>query len=318
MKNKVSLLWGIFLVVIGGVLLANNLDLIADLPPMVAAGMFGVASLLCFIVYFASGVRHWGWLFPAIIFAGLTLTIILGEAGVEGNLVGALWLACISLPFWVILALDRKANWWAAIPGWVMIVLSVVVLLADRVAGETLGALVMLAIALPFFAVYLVNPRHWWALIPGFILGGIGAALLLVNRGNDELLAAVIMFAVALPFFLIYFRFKEHWWALIPAGVMTSIGIVVLLAGRAESDTWLVRMMGGVLFLVMAFPFAILWAQRAQHPTTWAKYPAIGLALAALLTFIWGAQMERIWPVVLIAVGFWLVYEQTKQPKLKG
>lgn len=318
MKTKQNLLWGIFLVVAGGLLLLNTLGVIENLPPTVAAVLFGAASLLFFIIYFASGVQQWGWLFPAMIFGGLAVTIVLGESGVAGDTVGAFWLLCIGLPFWVVFALDRRTNWWAIIPGWVMIVLSAVVLLADRVAGETVGAMVMLGIALPFLAVYLVNRSHWWALIPAFILGGIGIALLLVNRGSDELMGAVIMFAIALPFYFVYFRFKEHWWAIIPAGVMTSIGVVVLLASVGEPDTWMARLIGGILFLVMAFPFAILWLQRGQHPTSWAKYPAIGLLLMAFLTFVAGGHMDRIWPVLLIGVGVWLLFEQTRQPKLKS
>jgi hypothetical protein len=42
-------------------------------------------------------------------------------------------------------------------------------------------AYVMLAIAIPFFVVYVRNPKQWWALIPGGILAAIGLSFLIAE-----------------------------------------------------------------------------------------------------------------------------------------
>ncbi|HEX6387425.1 MAG TPA: hypothetical protein VF177_22385 [Anaerolineae bacterium] len=317
-QRSINVIWGLILILAGVVFLAEQLGLIPDLAATLWGFIFAGASLLYFITYFTAGVSQWGWLFPATITAGLAGTIWLAEAGVEGTLAGALFMASVSLPFWLVYVVDRRANWWALIPGWATAVITLVILLADRVAGEFIGTLVLLGIALPFFAVYLANRKHWWALIPAFILSGVGLVVLLAAVASGEAIGALVLFSIALPFFVVYFRFREHWWALIPAGILASTGVVTLLATIEMSEAVAARVLGGVLFVGMAATFGWLWLQRDHAPTDWARYPAAGLAVAALLVLALGTRMEVMWPVVLIAIGLWLLYDTSRRPKLRS
>ena len=319
MKQKsVNVFWGLILILAGAVFLVEQLGLIPNLAAVVWAFIFAGASLLFFFTYFSAGTHEWGWLFPATITAGLAATIWLAEMGVEGTLAGAVFMASVSLPFWLAYAIDRRENWWALIPGWATAVITLVILLADRVAGEFIGSLMLFAIALPFFAVYLANREHWWALIPGFVLSGVGLVVLLTTTAGGEAVGALVLFSISLPFFIIYFRFREHWWALIPAGILGSTAVVALLSAFDLPEAVAARLMGGLLFLGMAATFGWLWLQRDHAPTDWARYPAAGLALAALLTLVLGARTDVIWPLALIAVGLWLLYEGGQRARLKG
>jgi hypothetical protein len=86
----------------------------------------------------------------------------------------------IALPFLVVFLINRS-RWWALIPAWVMSLLGAVTLLADRVPGEALGAIVLWGIALPFLAVFLIDRSRWWALIPAGVLGAVGLIPLLIG-----------------------------------------------------------------------------------------------------------------------------------------
>lgn len=317
MKSKrINLIWGIVLVLLGGLFLLENLNVIPELAPTLWSILFGAVSVIFFAVYAVSGVRYWGWLIPAFIFGGLAGTIYLAVNEANGVLAGAFFMGAVSLPFWVIFLIDRQKNWWALIPGWATAVITAVILLSESVAGEWIGALVMFAIGLPFFVVYFRNRQHWWALIPGFIMTVLGFVVLLATRATDELVGALFLFAIGLPFIFVYLRNREQWWALIPSGILTTLALVAFLSGWAETNGWADRVLGGILFVGFGVTFGLLWLLRERFPTDWAKYPAVGLLVAALVAVVFGSQMELLWPVVIIVVGVWLLFDSARRPRL--
>jgi hypothetical protein len=245
----------------------QNLGIFPEFSPTAWGLIFAAASVVFLVIYLTSGWYQWGWLFPIFVAAGLAAIIFLGESGFDGEWIGALFMASIAAPFWLIFLIDR-GNWWALIPGWVLAVLTAVILLSKSAAGEILGTLVMFGIALPFLIVYIRNPKQWWAVIP--------------------------------------------------AGVMTTIGLIVLLSALVGSQTWVPRVIAGVLFWGMAAPFAFLWLRREQYPTHWAKYPALGLLAMGLLAMLAGPNLDWLWAVALILAGSWLLLRGINRPGLKG
>jgi hypothetical protein len=301
--RSLNLVWGIILILTGGLFLAQNLGYMEELPLNTWVIIFSVLSLLFFATYFINGVSQWGWLFPAFIFAGLALTMMMTNAGVASGAVGIPVLIGVALPFVVLYFLNRRENWWALIPAWVLIMVSLLILISERVPGELVGAFVMLAIGLPFLVVYLANRQNWWALIPAGVMLVIAAIILISSQTSGQFVAPLIMFAIAAPFLVVYLRSADNWWALIPAGVMASIGATLLLSGFEVFNIENTGVWNGLILLGIALTFAILWLQRNRQPTDWAKYAA-GIALiGAVLAFVLGSGMDLLWPVLLIAGG---------------
>ncbi len=369
MKGKwVDIFWGIVLILLGGLFLTRNLGYIPDLSPILWSLVFAGTSVVFFVSYIAKGKEQWGWLFPALLSGSIAVIIWLAEAGRDGAFMGTLVLWTCAIPFFVAFALDRQKNWWGLIPGWVMGMIGAVVLFADTVRGEWIGALIMFGIALPFFIVYLANRQHWWALIPAYVLSVLGVIILASTSTSGEWIGAFFMFAIALPFYvvylrnkefkwalipafvltalgivagissavqgefvgaffmfamallfaIIYWRQKENWWAQIPAGIFSSIGVVVLLGSWLNPESRLEEFIGVLLFLGIAATFGILWLQRGRYPVEWAKYPAVGFTIGSLLVLVLGRNPEIISAVALIVIGVWLLFENRRQPKLKG
>jgi hypothetical protein len=361
MKGKiVNIFWGIILILVSGILLAQTLGYIdfEILSNQTWVLVFAIASAAFFLSYFLNGVRRWGWLFPAFIFAALALTMWMAIRDMEGSFIGVPILASIALPFYIGFALNRK-RWGLLIPAFVLTVITLVALMADTVRGEWLGALVLFSIGLPFLVVYLVNRQRRWALIPAFILivlavitlipiiavgewigalvlyaialpflgiylfdrskrwaliptaalAFIGTIPLLSAITSEDVTGAAIMFLFALPFFVVYFWSKNHWWALIPAGVFASIGLVVVLSILIpEPQNVYAGVFNGVLFLGWAVTFGILWLRRKSQPTDWAKYPAVGLLVAAILAFILGERFQDFLPAtIMLVIGVMLL-----------
>jgi hypothetical protein len=304
----INMAWGMILIAAGGLLLARELGYISMVSPQIWAFIFTGLSLLFFASYFAYGVRNWGWLFPAFIFGSLAITLSLAEAGFDDPLMAAPILASVGIPFYVAFGLEPRQNWWALIPAWVMTVLTLIVIVVDRVPGEVIGSLFLLSVSLPFLVVFLLNRSQRWALIPAFVLGVLGAIVLLSNQTRGEYIGALVLFAIALPFFVVYFLSKDNWWALIPAGVMGSLALITFLVPVMNAERMDPGLMSGVLWVGIGLTFLVLWRQRQIHPTRWAIYPALGCGLVAIISFVAGAGFENIWPVVVIAAGIVLLF----------
>jgi hypothetical protein len=305
--NRSSLFWGLLLIGGGILALADQLGYIENLSPTLWIFVFVAVSLLGFVSYATSGWKQWGWLFPTGIFAGLAVIIALATNHVNNAAVGSPLFFGLLLPFAVAYLTDRTRNWWALIPGGVMLFLALTTLLVDTVGGEWVGALFLLLIGLAFLFVYLNNRTRIWALIVAYVFGVLSIAPMLA--AFDELAAyfgAVFLFAVALPFFIIYFRSMDNWWAIIPAGALSVVGVIaaVAIAGlinNAASGGYVnAFMMGG-----LAATFAVVWL---RHAKPWAKIVTIVLAALAVGSVFFATQAEILWPVAIILVGAYLFF----------
>jgi len=295
--------------------LAQQLGYLNQLSDSVWVWIFALVSLMGFLSYALSGWKQWGWLFPAGVFGGLAVTIALATNHVNTAAVSSSLFIGLLIPFAAAYLTDRSRNWWALIPGGVMLFLTVITLLVDYTSGdEWVGALFLFMIALSFLFVYLNNRTRTWALIVTYVMFVLGIAPLLSMGGRDAAyFGSVFMFAVALPFFFLYFRAAQNWWAIIPAGIMTVLGVIVTLAiaGLINDNT------GGAFvsaFLMggFAITFAILWL---RHNKPWAKTVSIILAALAVVSVFFVSSYEIVWPIVLILGGAYLFYTALRRPK---
>lgn len=261
---------------------------------------------LPFYVGFILNRRTWALLIPAWVMTVLAFVTLAADQ-VNGNLIGALFLFAVCAPFLAVYLLNRS-RWWALIPAWVTLILGTIVLLSDHIDGNLIGALFLYAVALPFLVVYLTDRARSWALIPAAAIALVGTIPLLANVVGGDWIGAAIMFLFSAAFIFVYFRWQANWWALIPAGVFASIGIVVILGLLVPQNRPVFEgLMSAILLLGFALTFGGLWLLRGTHPTAWARYPAIGLLIAAVVAAFSGGNPNIFWAAALLAAGIGLV-----------
>ena len=306
--NKSSLFWGLLLIGGGGVALAQHFGYMKQLPESVWMWVFALISLVALITYLTSGLKEWGWLFPAGVFGGLAVTVALATKHTDNAAVGSPLFFGLLIPFAAAYLTDRARNWWALIPGGVMLFLALTTLLADNVGGEWIGSSFLFLIGLSFLIVYLNNRTRTWALLVAYSMGVLSIAPAMSSGGGEAAayFGSIFLFAVAVPFFVIYFRSAENWWAIIPAGVMTTLSIVagLAIAGliRNENQGGYANalLMGG-----LAVTFAVVWL---RHAKAWAKVVTIVLAALAVASIFFAMYSEILWPVAIILVGGYLLF----------
>lgn len=318
--NRSSLFWGILLIGAGVLALGSQLGYIGDLTSTAWIFVFAAISLIAFVSYAMSGWTQWGWLFPTGIFGGLAVTITLATNDLNTGAVASPLFVGLLIPFAAAYLTDRARNWWALIPGGIMLFLTLVTLLVDYTSGdEWVGALLFFMVSISFLVVYLSNRARWWALLVAYITGVIGLAPLMSVGGRDaEYFGAIVMFAVALPFFVVYFRSAQDWWAIIPAGAMTVLGVIVTLAiaglindggpGSFVSG----EHVGAFLMAGLAATFSVLWL---RHGMNWARIVTIILGALAVASAFFASFYWIFWPVAFILGGAYLLYVALRKPK---
>lgn len=306
--NRSSLFWGILLVAGGGLALAEQMGYLDQLPDSAWVWVFGLISLIGLVAYLTSGWKDWGWLFPFGIFGGLAVTVALAVNNVDSAAVGSPLFFGLLIPFAAAYLTDRSKNWWALIPGGVMLFLALVTLLVDNVGGEWVGSLFLFLIGLSFFIVYLNNRSRNWALLVAYILFVLSIAPAMASFSGDTAayFGPVFLLAVGLPFFVLYFREAKNWWAIIPAGVMTTLSVLAVLgiAGWIR-DTQTGGYGNAILMGGLAVTFAVVWLRHAKD---WAKGVTIVLALLAVASVFFASYTEIFWPVAIILAGGYLLF----------
>jgi hypothetical protein len=312
--NRSSLFWGILLIGGGGLALAEQLGYIDNVSPALWIFVFAAISLLGFVSYATTGLKEWWWLFPAGIFGGLAIIVALATNHVDSAAIGSPLFFGLLLPFAAAYFMDRTRNWWALIPGGVMLFLALTTLMVDNVGGEWVGAMFLLLIALVFLFVYLSNRSRTWALLVAYIFGVLSIAPMLAAFGDMAAYFGTVFFvAIAIPFFILYFRSENYWWAIIPAGVMTVLAVLATLgiAGLLNDAT-----SGGYanafLMAGLAATFAVVWL-RNHKP--WAKIVAVILAAVAVASVFFVSYYEIFWPVAIILAGIYLFYTALRKPR---
>lgn len=168
-----------------------------------------------------------------------------------GDLFWGVSLVVIGLLFLGFYLGDRQ-QWWALIPGIVLIAAGILILLTSFVPGfndQVAGLLILGGIGLSLLLVYLVNHANWWALIPGGILITLGLVAGLDNTISEGALAGIFFFGIGLTFALVGIAptpSGKMKWAWIPAIVLLLLGLIVYFA--AEN------------FLIFVYPLVLLIA----------------------------------------------------------
>jgi hypothetical protein len=181
---------------------------------------------------------------------------LLPTEGTFGAVVFGVLFAGVGIAFLSILSQGRQ-NWWAVIPGMVLLSLGILILLggfAPAVADVIGGAIFLGGISLAFWLVFFLTPQNWWAVIPAGVLLTLAAVTVIPENGSIET-GGIFFLGLALTFLalaLIPVEGKRMSWPLIPGGILFVMGIMLLLT---QTDLinfiWPVALILIGLFLVL-------------------------------------------------------------------
>lgn len=174
------------------------------------------------------------------------------------QLVWPAFLAGGGLIFLYFFAISRS-NWWAAIPGCVLLSIGLTAALpwiAPGFEGRLGGPIVLAGISLGFWLVYLRIPTNWWAIIPAGVMLTL-ASITLINAENGLETAGVFFIGLGLTFALVALLpggALRMAWPWIPAGVLLLMGFLFISSASRLASLVLptAMILGGLVLTVKA------------------------------------------------------------------
>jgi hypothetical protein len=155
------------------------------------------------------------------------------------------------LIFLIVFLMDRE-QWWALIPGFVLMGVGGTILVGEYVnirGMDISGAVMLIFIALPFWLIFIQKQDFWWALFPAGVLSSIGIMTLVPGKYED-LGVSIMFFGWAGTFLLVYFLAKQKWaiWPTLGLAVMA----VAFLAGAFDvfGYIWPIAIIAGGAYLI--------------------------------------------------------------------
>jgi len=163
----------------GGILLgwgaATLLHMVGVAEWLVLALGFTCSALPFFYIFFKLGPRETWWaLIPASTLAGWGLGSVLQQFGLPHALFLVSGFLGTAVPFLYVFFLERERNWWALIPGGVLVFVGLAMAGGTLLGEAWVASLILWGIALVFAAVFVADLRQWWALIPAGVLAVVG------------------------------------------------------------------------------------------------------------------------------------------------
>ncbi len=206
----------------------------------------------------------------------------------------------------VVFLTDRK-DWQLLIPPYILLAFAAIAALAlsELLVGDFIATFVLVLVALPFLAVYLLNRANWWALIPSWVLLSIAVMIFLLGQNllRDGIVPLYVLSSIGLPFLVVFLVNRDNWWALIPAYVLFSIGIMVALIDARVLDDLAIP--AYVMFSI-AIPFLAVYLVNRKN--WWALIPG-GITGVIGLGFFAGTDLAKyVIPVVLLIAGAFILY----------
>ena len=191
----IPVIGGVLLVLAGVIILLNNFNVISLSWEWIIGPMFAVGGLV-FLLVFILNTNEWWALIPGFVLVGLGLIIFMGQnfQTASEQWGGAIFLGMIGLAFAAIY-LTHPENWWAVIPGGVLLTLAGTTLIEENTALS--GGIFFLGLALTFGLLYILpkpSGKLTWALYPAAILLVVGVlAFLGATDLSGYILPAILL-----------------------------------------------------------------------------------------------------------------------------
>jgi hypothetical protein len=178
-KDRSRLLWGSLLVLAGVLFFLQEFRVLGSAFEYLWVILMAAGSGVFLYIYFTQKDQWWA-VIPGLTLLGLTLVGLENIIGIipGGDWTGAVFLGCIGLAFWLVY-LRRQEQWWAIIPGGVLVTLALVAGL-DFLTDWT-DVIFFLGMGLTFALVALLPDQSYntrWAFIPAGVLGVLGLVMI--------------------------------------------------------------------------------------------------------------------------------------------
>ncbi len=198
-----------------------------------------------------------------------TLNIIPQSEDVASMLISVFFFAGGAI-FLMVLFQNLDENWWAVIPGCVLMGIGLLIFGDNYLPGVTNqigGGLFLGSIALAFWVVYLLRPAsRWWAMIPAGTLTTL--SLIAVDPISRWIPAEFVFFVgLSATFALVALLAKpsgQFNWAWIPSGVLLMIALIVGLSSSTMRLAFPILLILGGGF-VLALPYISRLFKRGQN-----------------------------------------------------
>jgi hypothetical protein len=173
-------LWGILLIATGTLFLLQSLGFV-QIGVVLWPVLIGIASLAFLAVFLTAPQSNWWAAIPGFVLLGLAGTVALDELAprIGDTWSGSLFLGGIALAFWAVYLVNME-NWWAVIPGGVLLTLALVAGLSEVLEGVETGGIFFLGLGLTFALLALLKTpsgRLTWPIIPSIVLLVMGALI---------------------------------------------------------------------------------------------------------------------------------------------
>ena len=182
------------------------------------------------------------------------------------------------------------------------------------IENEVAVSMVFLAIGAYLFFKF-AKTKAMGFLITGALFTFIGLVIWLesIPGFDDQFIGVIVLWTAAALFGYVFLRNSENWGFLIPAGILFTIGSMVWLDMILYNDD----VLGSVFFLGLGSTFGFLYLiKNEKNKLDWTKVPALCLVgFSGFLFLITSDSLiaDMFFPIVLILLGGYLVYNATKQ-----
>ena len=175
MKSRLPvLLIGIFLIILGGLIILDNLYYISFHEDFVFSFIFGAIGIIFLVTYLQNTKRIWA-LVLCFFFIFVGGSILMSEVYyMPDGMIGSLLLLILGTAFLVVYLKDRK-NWWPVIPMGALYSIGLLVAFTEYYwrYEEYASCILFLGMGLTFGYLYLISNEEnnlKWAKIPALIL----------------------------------------------------------------------------------------------------------------------------------------------------
>lgn len=201
----------------------------------------------------------------------------------------------------------KGRNWGLLIPVFAFLGLTLLTLNESQgwFPGPVGAGALILCIGIPFLIGFFEKQENWGLLIPGGILFFVGISIALSAYLHGSFVPAIILWGIGISFLFVFLARTSNWWAIIPGGILITFGFIPPLASvwGANSPGWI----GGLVCGGMAASFGLVYLVDPKFETRWAIYPFGFLLFLGLCFVFFGELAAKWWPVLLIALGAYLL-----------